>query len=245
MQVVIAMAGLGQRFKDSGYTDPKPFIKIKNKFMFEYLVEKFPIHWNIFFVINEDLENKYINILNLKNLHSKIIKTKYSERGPIDTVLTALPYLDLNEPTIISYCDFSLEWIASDFEEKILDYDAAVVGYTGKHQTFLGPNSYCHYLVQNDQVTELQEKKLYTDSLENEWTSCGLYYFKSAAFLKGCLAEQEKQNLCYNNQEYYTSLSLQAALNINPNLRILNYQIYKFYQFGTPFDIDLYLNNHQ
>lgn len=242
MQVIITMAGLGQRFKDQGYLEPKPFIKIKDKCVIEYLVQKFPQHWKLFFVINEDLDQQYIDFLNSKFSNSKVIKTKYSDRGPIDTVLAAIPYVN-NEPTLVSYCDFSLDWDAEDFELSVDGYDAAVVGYTGFQPTFLGPNSYCHYLVEGDRVKELQEKVLYTGKLETEWTSCGLYYFKSADFLHQCLQAQDEQKLSYQGKEYYTSLAIQAILNQKLETHVLNYKIKKFFQFGTPFDIQWFLKS--
>lgn len=239
MQVVITMAGLGQRFKDQNYSVPKPFVKIHDKYVIEHLTGQFPVHWKLFFVVNEELEQKYVD-----TLKSTVIKTKYSERGPIDTVLAALPQLVGNEPTLISYCDFTLRWDPIDFEKAVAAVDAAVVGYTGMHPTFLGPNSYCHYRVSGAWIKELQEKKLYTGKLETEWTSCGLYYFKSAQFLEECLNQQLKQSLNYNGKEYYTSLALQAMLNVKPELKILNYPIDTFIQLGTPFDVDYVITNN-
>lgn len=246
MQVVITMAGQGQRFKDKDFLEPKPFILIKNRRMIEYLIEKFSPEWKLFFVVNETLEPCYIDFLQNKYPESKIIKTPYSERGPIDTVLAAWPFLKRSEPAIVTYCDYTLRWNPQYFEKKVIETqaDAAVVGYTGFHPTFLGPNSYCHYLVKDQWVTQLQEKKMYTGKLETEWTSCGLYYFKSAEYLKYCLDEQLKQNLNYNGREYYVSLAIQAALNTQPHTKILHYPIDHFTQLGTPFDIQWVLTNN-
>lgn len=227
------MAGLGQRFSKQGYTDPKPFIQIHGATVIEHLIHQFPKHWKLFFVVNENLESKYI-----QQLPSTVIKTSYSERGPLDTVLASLPHLEKDQPTLVSYCDFSLRWDPRDFEKAVSNVDAAVVGYTGFQPTFLGPNTYCHYLVEGQWVKELQEKKLYTGKLETEWTSCGLYYFKSAKFLEECLAEQLRQNLNYAEKDFYISLALQAMLNTSSKLSVLNYPIKTFIQFGTPFDIE-------
>lgn len=255
MQVVITMAGLGQRFKDQAhinpqYLEPKPFIQIKNRRVIEYLTDQFPADWKLFFVVNSDLDEKYIHFLQQKYPDGKVIKTAYSYRGPLDTVLAAMSFLDFQQPTLVTYCDYTLRWDAGRFEETVAaeKADAAIVGYTGFHPTFLGPNSYCHYLVKDQWVTELQEKKLYTGRLETEWTSCGLYYFRSAEFLKSCLDQQLKQQLNYNGQEYYVSLAIQAALNYSLNqnlqLKVLNYPIQHFTQLGTPFDIDWVLTNN-
>ena len=42
LAVIIPMAGYGQRFKDAGYNDYKPFIKIKEKYMINLALEPYP-----------------------------------------------------------------------------------------------------------------------------------------------------------------------------------------------------------
>lgn len=249
MQVVITMAGLGQRFKDSGETVAKPFVTVGDQSALKHLTDILPEDWKIYFAVGDHLRSVQTELeiqkLNRPNYELKYVP--YSARGPIDTVRSVLPELDNNEPVIVSYCDYTMIWDAAEFINQIqkTKSDAAIVSYKGFHPTYLGPNSYCHLQVdENSFVTDLQEKKLFTGDLQSEWTSCGMYYFKSAAFLQDCLSEQEKQNLCYQregkNSEFYTSLSLKAMKNKKPEIKILNYQIPYFIQFGTPFDIQLY-----
>lgn len=249
MQIIITMAGLGQRFKDVGNDVAKPFIVVGGKSVLKHLTDVIPDDWKIFFAVGEHLkssetENK---IKNLNKMNYEIIYVPYSPRGPIDTVKVALPFLDSEKPVVVSYCDYTMVWNAENFLAQIqkTNSEAAIVSYKGFHPTYLGPNSYCHLKVdENNFVTEIQEKKLFTDNIQNEWTSCGLYYFKSGDFLNQCLDEQLKQNLCYRrdgkDSEFYTSLALLAIKNKKPEIKILNYEIERFIQFGTPFDIQLY-----
>ncbi len=174
----------------------------------------------------------------------------YSVRGPLDTVLQTLPYVNPAQPTCVSYCDYTFNWSFQDFFTTAVKTkaDAAIISYTGFHPTFFGPNSYCHLRVKEDfsqqnadeaysWVTDIQEKKLFTDRLENEWTSCGLYYFKSADFLSECLQAQLDQKLSHESGEYYTSLAIKAMMLKDQGLRVLNYPISHFIQLGTPFDV--------
>ncbi len=238
MQVIITMAGNSQRYIDEGFNPPKSFIKIDDHYMIDLLIKQFPPEWKLFFVVQNNLEQKYLNYL---DAIGKVVLVNYSERGPLDSVLACYDVLNFTVPTIVTYCDFSFKWNTLDFLSKVNESDAAVLGITGFHSTFSGPNSYCHYLVKNGFVTELQEKKLFSDNIEKEWTSCGLYYFKSAEFLKKCLHLQIDQDLKYQTGEYYISLALQAALNSESSLKILNYPIDQFIQFGTPYDLKMYL----
>lgn len=249
MQIIITMAGLGQRFKDAGGDVAKPFVQVDGKPVLKHLTDVLPDDWKIFFAVGEHLKSDDTEkqIKNLNKNDYEIIYVPYSAQGPVDTVAAVLPRLELNKPVIVSYCDYTMIWDAADFLQQIniTNADAAIVSYKGFQPTYLGPNSYCHLKVdENNFVTDLQEKKLYTDNIQKEWTSCGLYYFKSSAFLKECLLEQQKQNLCFKRDgvdlEFYTSLALLAIKNTEPKIKILNFQIKYFIQFGTPFDIQLY-----
>ena len=42
VQIVLPMTGLGKRFRDAGYTDPKPLIDVDGKPMIEHVVSLFP-----------------------------------------------------------------------------------------------------------------------------------------------------------------------------------------------------------
>lgn len=251
MQVIITMAGLGQRFKDSGEMVAKPFISVGGKSVLKHLTDVLPADWNIYFAVGEHLRSAETEseIQKLNRENSEIKYVPYSARGPIDTVQAVLSELNPSESVLVSYCAYTMIWDAEDFINQIqnTNSDAAIVSYKGFHPTYLGPNSYCHLKVDtNGFVTDLQEKKLFTENLETEWTSCGMYYFKSVEFLKDCLSEQLKQVLCCRNleqplrAEYYTSLALKAMKNKKPETKILNYEIKYFIQFGTPFDIQLY-----
>lgn len=237
MQVVITMAGQGQRFQQAGYTQPKPIVNVAGKPAVEYLINSFDSKWQLIFCIGEHFKDSNIEktILKIKP-NSQIIYTKYSERGPIDTIQAAYPFLKWDEPILISYCDMALLWNSDDFKNKTRSYDMAVINYQGFHPTYLGPNTYCHVQVKNNEVTQLQEKKLFTDSLEKEITSAGVYYFKNLELLKEALSSQLEQNLKYGN-EFYTSLAVQALLNKRA-VRVLDYRIDHLIQFGTPEDIE-------
>lgn len=242
MQVVITVAGLGTRFSNQGILTPKPMTEVMGRPAIQYLIDCFPSSWQLVFVIGEHFrESDLVETIKRIRPGSFIAYTPYSERGPVDTVLAAKNYLRTSEPTLVSYCDYSLVWNALDFVEKVSasHIDAAIVTYQGFHPTYLGPNSYCHVLVEqlNQRIVTLQEKKLFTDHLEKEITSVGLYYFKSAEFLFSCLSEQLQQGLKYG-REYYISLAIQAMMNSHPSTLVKNYQVEQMLQLGTPSDVE-------
>lgn len=249
MQVVITIAGLGQRFQQQGYVDPKPLVSVINNPAIYYLIESFSKSWKLFFVIGEHLKNTTLeSVIKSYRPEAVVIYTVNSDRGPIDTVMAAIPFLRSEEPVAVSYCDYALVWNPADFEKFISfenrDCDVAIVSYRGFHPTYLGPNTYAHLLVNlgNFRVSKIQEKKLFGDDIQKEWSSVGFYYFRNVSLLGKGMQLQLKNNLKYGN-EFYTSLAIQALLDdsavLGNNFNVLNYEVSHILQMGTPADIDL------
>ena len=52
MHIVIPMSGIGKRFIDAGYTEPKPLIVIDNKPIIEHVCDLFPGESKFTFICN-------------------------------------------------------------------------------------------------------------------------------------------------------------------------------------------------
>ncbi len=240
MQVVITLAGQGTRFSEKGYLEPKPAVLAGGRPVIVYLIESFSKDASLFFVIGEHFRNSNLEtVIKEAAPSAEVIYTPFSSRGPIDTCRAALPFLDPEQSVLTSYCDLALVWDHADFIKAVAGYDMALVNYQGFHPTYFGPNSYCHVSVSKEDQTviSVQEKKLYTDAIEKEITSAGLYYFKNARLFAEALDLQLQQNLKYG-EEFYISLAVQAMQNRKSDLRILDYRVDYVVQFGTPQDVD-------
>ena len=62
MIIVIPLGGIGKRFSEMGYTDPKPLIKVLGKEIIFYLIENLKIKKKdkIYIVYNKNLESSSI-----------------------------------------------------------------------------------------------------------------------------------------------------------------------------------------
>ena len=241
MQVIITLAGLGQRFKSEGYNTPKPLISVMGKPAISYLIACLDPAWNLFFAIGEHFKNSDLESSIKKQCPgAQIFYVPYSSRGPIDTVEAVIPYLNSDQAVAVSYCDYFMLWNLSDFKNflKNTNCDICIPSYKGFHPTYLGPNTYAHLQVneQSNEIEKIQEKKLFGTDIYTEWTSAGFYYFKSVALLKKGMNLQSESNLKYGN-EFYTSLAIEALLNNCRDLKIMNYEISHFLQLGTPADV--------
>lgn len=240
MQVIITLAGLGQRFKSEGYDKPKPLISVLGKPAISYLINCMHPSWNLFFAIGEHFKNTDLESTIKQHCpQAQILYVPYSSRGPIDTVESVIPYLNPDQGVAVSYCDYFMLWDPSDFEKflKNTDCDVCIPSYKGFHPTYLGPNTYAHLQVGvKNKIEKIQEKKLFGTDIESEWTSTGFYYFKSVALLKKGMSLQLEKNLKHGT-EFYTSLAIQVLMDELTDLKVLNYEISHFLQMGTPADI--------
>lgn len=238
--VLITMGGQGFRFKEAGYTEPKPFVKVIHKTMIENVLQMFPCEWPVVFVLNStDYTSKHVEFLKkLRPQSSQLAWVDANTGGPWQTVMNGLELIKDQQPVFVTYCDYSHEWNAKEFLNfvKCNQADAAFVSYKGFHPHYLGPNMYCYTQTDGEKVLDIKEKESFSTNRESDYASTGGYFFKSKKLLLQALLEQKNQNLSWNG-EYFTSLAIKALMNVRADLKVLNYEIFKFYQWGTPQDL--------
>jgi NDP-sugar pyrophosphorylase family protein len=239
IQLVIPMSGQGRRFQEAGFTMPKPMVPINNKTIIERLLEKFPTSWPATFVLAENHQSSGLPELLLKlRPEAKLVYVEFKGQGPGHALLEALPYLQSDQPIFCSYCDYGMIWDSQVFEEFVLDSecDACVLSYRGSHPHYLSPVTYAYSALRNDIVVQVKEKGSFSEVRENEFASCGAYYFKNKKLLQKALDFQFKHNLIHNG-EAYTSLTVEALLQSCPGSDVRVFEIPYFFQWGTPHDL--------
>jgi hypothetical protein len=63
MNILFPIAGYGTKFNSKGFNEPKPFVKVKDKYIIEYALSSLKLKGK-YYIITRLLEDKYINILN-------------------------------------------------------------------------------------------------------------------------------------------------------------------------------------
>lgn len=64
MNIIIPATGIGKRFKEAGYKDLKPFIKVmEDKIILDYVIECFDIQNDTFYFIIQESEKTNLKIL--------------------------------------------------------------------------------------------------------------------------------------------------------------------------------------
>ena len=236
------MSGKGQRFIDAGYKDPKPLIEVEGRPIISHVIDLFSKDDEFIFICNRDHLNStnMKSILNKYSPEGKIIEIDSHKKGPVYAVSKAYDFIDNDEPLIINYCDFSCYWDYSKFMNwlKKVKCDGCIPSYKGFHPHSLGNTNYA-YLKETDlNVKEIQEKRPYTANRMNEFASSGTYYFAKGHYVKKYFNEVIEKGL-NTNGEYYCSLVYNLMIRDNLNVNV--YELEHFMQWGTPSDLEEYI----
>ncbi len=240
MNIIITLAGKSKRFLEAGYGTPKFLLEIGGKTILEYIPEMFSRTDMFYFVFNVNQirdfpEIKTIIKNNVRNY--EIIEIKSHDHGPVYSAIQ-IESIDKDQPVIISYCDFLVNWDYIDFLSKIEDYDMAIPSFIGLHPSSYGVTKYAYSKINpQNELIQLREKESFTDNRINEYANAGIYYFKSFELFES-LGEKLLDNNSEAMEEAYVSLI--SNIVVSNKGRVLITTVSKFICLGTPFDYEMF-----
>jgi NDP-sugar pyrophosphorylase family protein len=242
IQLIIPMSGVGRRFVEAGYKEPKPLIEVDGYPIIKHVLAIFPGVEDVTFIVNEKhvAETRVLEILETLSPACKIFLVPDENRkGPVDAVSKIYDCIDDTREVIVSYCDYGTEWDFNSFlyNARSQNWDGGIPCYTGFHPHMLGSDNYAFCREENNLLLEIKEKQPFTDNKMNEYASNGTYYFKSGAILKKYFTELTDLDLNLNG-EYYVSMV--NNLLVRDGLKVGIFEIKKMLQWGTPYDLEVY-----
>ncbi|GAB3938457.1 NTP transferase domain-containing protein [Mucilaginibacter myungsuensis] len=247
MQVVIPMTGEGARFKAAGYQTLKPMITVGGKPIIEYVIDMFPGADSYIFICREDHDQEYNFSTYFPSISPKAkvvtVSEPYLKLGPVYAALQAKHLINDNEPVMLSYCDYFMDWDFNDFTQEVerSGVDGSIVCYQGFHPHLLHEGNVYAGCRVNDQLELLEIKEKF--SFEQDKTlgqhSVGAYYFRLGSLMK----QYFKATMDYGealNGEYYISLVYPLLLADGLKVGVYN-KVPHFCQWGTPQDLEEFL----
>ena len=245
VQIIIPMSGVGQRFVDEGYINPKPLIDVDGMPMIQHVVQLFPGEKNIKFICN----NQHLKDTNMRQILQNISPTceiyevpTIHREGPVHAVSLIFDSIHDEKEVIVSYCDYGTYWDYSKFlqDTREKNADGAIACYKGFHPHMLGTDNYA-FLKETENGTRwmeaIQEKMPFTNDRMSEYASNGTYYFKSGAIMKKYFTMLMDKQLKVKN-EYYVSMVYNLLVEEGLNVNI--FEIEHMLQWGTPYDLEIY-----
>ena len=238
MNILITLAGKSLRFKYQGYKKEKFLLLIDDKkTVLQKVIEMFDFNDDYHFIISKSQSKipnlkKYLKSLTKKNT-THIIQDH--NQGPVFSVLE-VKNINLTKPIIISYCDFFVKWNYKNFLRNIYNLDGSMPVFRGFHPSSFSGTLYAYIkATKNKNFLKIKEKESFTNKPQQEYASCGIYYFKSLELYKYFA----NKLLSDTKGEAYVSLIYNYMK--NEKLKINIYEVEKFICLGTPFDYMHYL----
>ena len=135
MNIIITMAGKSQRFINAGYELPKFLLSLGKKNIIKKVVECFSEEDYFHLIVSRSQTKKFKNLNEIlsnvaKNVEIHVIDDH--DFGPAYSVLSVLDKIS-NDPFIINYCDFIVQWNYSKFKRMTLNFDLVIPTFTGFH----------------------------------------------------------------------------------------------------------------
>ncbi len=241
MHIIIPMSGIGNRFIQAGYKEPKPLIVVDGKPIIEHVCNLFPIEDKFTFICN----SKHLAETNMREVllsikpNANIVEIPNHKKGPVYAVSLIENLIKDDEEVIVNYCDFGTYWDYEDFLKHTRDRDAdgAIPSYKGFHPHMLGSTNYAFMRDDKQWMLEIKEKEPFTNNRMNEYASNGTYYFKKGSYVKKYFKELMDKDINLNG-EYYVSLIYNLL--IQDKLKVSIYEIQHMLQWGTPQDVEEY-----
>ena len=230
LNIVIPMAGEGSRFKNAGYTFPKPLIDVNGKPMIQIVIEnlkpKCP-HKFIFICQKEHYEKYSLNEI-FNNLVGKegyeCIQLDSITQGAACTIMTASEYINNENDLLIANSDQFI-----DFSRKS-NADGTIMTFEASHPKW----SYAR--IDNDEnVIEVAEKKVISNH-----ATVGIYYFKEGKTFVEETQSMIEKDIRVNNEFYVCPVYNESILSGKKN-KIWDIDKNKMHGLGTPEDLNKFL----
>lgn len=238
MNIVITMAGIGKRFKEAGYNEPKYMIEAKGKSLFEWSIESLKGFNDektkyIFIVRKEDNSKEFITEkmreFNIEDI--EVIELNSQTDGQATTAMCAAEYWNKEEELLIYNIDTYVE--AYEMKKEQIKGDGFIPCFKaeGDHWSFVKLNN-------NEEAIEIREKQRISDNC-----TLGAYYFKTCKLYEDLYNEYYKDNSNLEKGEKYIAPLYNYLLKKGGTVRISIVDKEKVHVLGTPKELEEFKNS--
>lgn len=221
---VIPMAGEGQRFRQAGYTTPKPFLDVAGKPMLARVIENLPPAERWLFGVRQEHEARARQIIRALVGDAAQVRT-FAETppGPAATLLELLRWVPPGDSVLSADCDQYIAWTSRPGYALTLR-DTLVAGITVAFRSENPALSYIEWC--GNHVTRVEEKQRIS-----ERALAGLYFFRSAGLCEMALRAMMAHTAGIHG-EYYIAPAYNELL--HAGLDVLFYDVDAVWNLGTP-----------
>ena len=236
LNVLIPMAGRGNRFKEKGYTFPKPLIEVFGKPMIQLIVDNLNIKANyIFIVLKEHYESYQLrHLLNLIAPNCKIVQVDTVTEGAACTTLLAKDLINNDNPLLIANSDQFIVWNSNEtmysFSNNNIDGGMLVFNSVHPKWSFakLDEHGFIEKVAEKDPISDI--------------ASVGIYYWSKGSEYVKCAEQMISKNIRVND-EFYVCPVINESIQNGKKFKIK--YVEKMYGIGTPEDLEYFLKEYK
>ena len=232
--ILIPIAGKGQRFVDEGYVMPKQLITVGDTQMIDRSLSSIinKDKCNLIFCVRRDHINDFSLDTILKKRYGediKIIIIDKLTRGSVETCLYAKKYINNDDPLVIYTLDVCFE---PHFNPLEIDNNV-----DGSILTFKSNNNNYSYAKVNKEgyVSATAEKEVISEN-----AAVGVYTFSRGSNFVTHAEQMINKNITTKNEFYICPL---YNLMIEAGLKIKTHPVEKMHLMGTPSELEFFLTH--
>jgi len=253
LHIIMPMAGEGSRFKEAGYTIPKPLINFKGIELYRRSLSSLNIYnyngddWlkvKYTFIVRKEFIDDYNIDKEIKQYYpeANIIAVEKTTRGALETVMLAEKYMNDDDCIISMDCD--IQFSCNGYIEKICKKMQSASSRIPMVLTFYSRNPIYSFVKVIGNIGMYVAEK---NQISN-YAIGGCYYLGEAKYLKQAahqyIADFESGKI--QTKELYLSLVINYIINILDtciDVYDMNLHYDHYWSFGTPYDLENYNYN--
>jgi len=239
LQIVIPMAGLGQRFRDAGFSVPKPLIPVSGTPMVIRAAQALPAAERYVFIVHPEHQQQYdlASTLRCHCPRAEIVVAPGLTQGQACTVALAAPKLNLEHEVLVAACDAAHLYDRAQFDRlrEQPDIDAIIWTYRGDPRVLTRPQAYGW--VRNRpgsiDVQEVSCKRPISSEPLNDLVISGTFWFRTAGLMCDGINELVASERRINSEFY---LDVVPNLLLSQGRRVVTFEVDQHIGWGTPED---------
>ncbi len=247
MNILIPMAGAGQRFADAGYKISKPLIPVTDR----HTGKVYPMvaaavkdiigaagNGNIIFIYRSENGSGIISEISDQFPCAKFIGVDHLTEGQACTCLLAKDIINNDTPLFIGGCDNGMAVSPDRFSALSENSDVLVFTYRHNDCVLSNPNAYGWVKAdENGAVSGVSVKKAISDDPMNDHAIVSSFWFRKGSDFVRCAEEMIASDDRING-EFYVDKVIDYC--VAEDLRVKVLEVDKYICWGTPADYENY-----
>lgn len=251
MNIIIPMAGAGQRFADAGYKISKPAIPTTDRRTGKEYPMVVCATMDLPGVADDGSNVTYIDrtfhkedgvedIIRLHYSKAEFITVDKLTEGQACTCLLAKDRIDNDEALLIAGCDNGMVFDQNKFDKMTSMYDVLAFTYRHNQAVLQNPNAYGWMIVDDEEsckISDISIKKAISDTPMEDHAIVATFWFKHGRDFVKAAEKMISENDRVNN-EFYVDQVMKHCLEMGLDARV--FEIDRYIGWGTPKDYEDY-----